>query len=123
MIVVIQIVDLYFIFAIKSQYTKKFKNISYVNMKKPLIRIGTDKLVNETTLRKSHGFDVLFGENDYYFVHIEDDTSWDVVNGTWLGSMGYLMNDTSFFCGLETVGGVGIKLKHMRSLTDQFSSQ
>lgn len=62
---------------------------------KELIRIGSDNFVNESELENFHGFNLLF-DGIYEFVHIPDDISWNLVNGTWQGAFGRLMDDTYY---------------------------
>jgi hypothetical protein len=63
-----------------------------------LIRIGTGSFVNETELNKDYAFDLLFG-GFHEFVYIPDYWQWQLVNGTWAGALGHLMNDTQMWIG------------------------
>ena len=62
-------------------------------MKKELMRIGTDKFVNESSLDRNYAFDLIFGSYNYEFVYIPDYYPWQRVNGTWTGVLDHLMND------------------------------
>lgn len=70
-------------------------------MNKDLIRIGTDKFVNESTLAKQPAFDLLFS-GFHEFVYVPDDVAWVFVNGTWTGSLGLLMNDIQWIGSYQT---------------------
>jgi hypothetical protein len=63
-----------------------------MEIKKPLIRIGTPNFVNESKLNVDDRFDLLFGGFNE-FVYISSYLPWQLVNGTWTGALGYLMND------------------------------
>ncbi len=61
-------------------------------MKNNLIRIGTADFVNKSALLKINAFDLLF--NGFYeFVYLPDYYPWLLVNGTWTGALGHLMDD------------------------------
>src|SRR5438874_1454423 len=60
-------------------------------MKKELIRIGTKKFINESTLDQSSAFDMLF-DGMYEFVYMPDYNPFAFVNGTWAGVLGHLVN-------------------------------
>jgi hypothetical protein len=59
-------------------------------MKKDRMRVGTYTLANLTAMDKV--YDLLFG-SVYDLVHIPDFYPWQLVNGTWTGVLGHLMND------------------------------
>lgn len=59
-------------------------------MRDELIRIGTDKLANESRLNTV--FDLVFGSS-HKFVYIHDYTPVLYVNRTWTGVFSHLMND------------------------------
>ncbi len=61
-------------------------------MGKELIRIGSSKFVNQSTLDKADAFDFLF-RGIYEFVYLPDYYPWLLVNGTWTGGFGHLIND------------------------------
>lgn len=62
-------------------------------MPRERLRIGTPTFVNETELRKTAGFDVLF-DKYYEFVYIPDFTPWQpTTNGTWQGAPGHIQRD------------------------------
>jgi hypothetical protein len=63
-------------------------------MKKELIRIGTEKFANETTLDKYYAFDLVYGGH-YELVYCPDFDPYGFVNGTWRGALGRLVNGTS----------------------------
>ncbi len=63
---------------------------NYAKMKKERLRVGTYTYVNETVTEKV--YDLLFG-SAYELVYVPDFYPWEVVNGTWTGVLGYLMND------------------------------
>jgi hypothetical protein len=60
-------------------------------MHKKLIRIGTERFVNESELSKYVALDLLFG-GYHEFVYLPN--YYQLVNGT-TGAFAYLMNDTS----------------------------
>jgi ABC-type amino acid transport substrate-binding protein len=60
---------------------------------KSLIRVGTLNFVNESELDVADRFDLLFG-GYHEFVYIPDNDPWQLVNGTWTGALGYLMNES-----------------------------
>jgi hypothetical protein len=61
-------------------------------MEKELIRIGTNKFVNKSTLDTADAFDLIF-RGIYEFVYLPDYDPWLLVNGTWTGGFGHLIND------------------------------
>ncbi len=63
-------------------------------MQKPLILIGTDVFVNKSELNKFAAFDLLFG-GIHEFVHVPNYSQWLLVNGSWTGALGHVMNDTT----------------------------
>jgi hypothetical protein len=56
-------------------------------MEKLLMRVGT-----ETKLNPRDEINPLFGAS-YEFVHLADYWPWQLVNGTWTGALGHLMDD------------------------------
>ncbi len=68
-------------------------------MKKGSIRIGTENLVDRTNLLKLNAFDLLF-DRYHEFVHIPDYYPWLLVNGSWTGALGQLMNDNRGWIGI-----------------------
>ena len=58
---------------------------------KELIRIGTNVFVNESILNEYNEFELIFGDN-YEFVYVPNHDPYQLVNGTWNGALGYLMN-------------------------------
>ncbi len=71
-----------------------------VKMEKELVRIGSDNFANKSEL--FHAFDLLF-RSYHELVYISDYDPLEIVNGTWAGALGHLMNDTH---RLEAVGGL-----------------
>ncbi len=63
-----------------------------IEMKRQLIRIGTEKLVNISELNKFNAFDLLYGDF-HELVYVPDYYPWQHANGTWTGAMDALMND------------------------------
>jgi hypothetical protein len=63
-------------------------------MQHQLFRIGSPSLVNESQLQKTPGFDALF-DGYHEFVYIPKFDPWLCLNGTWMGALAYVMNDTS----------------------------
>jgi hypothetical protein len=63
-------------------------------MKKELIRIGTNKLVNETELNKYYAFNLIFSNYNTKFVK-QNEYFTPFINGTWSGAFRSLLNDTS----------------------------
>jgi hypothetical protein len=63
-----------------------------VEMKRQLIRIGTEKFANISKLNKYNAFDLLFG-HFHELVYVPEYFPWQHVNGTWTGAIGDLMND------------------------------
>jgi hypothetical protein len=61
-------------------------------MEKQLIRVGTNKLIIKSQLNPRDGFDLLFGAH-HEFVPLTDFNPWQLVNGTWTGAFGHVMND------------------------------
>lgn len=61
-------------------------------IQKELIRIGTNRFVNESKLDEYNVFNLIFG-NYYEFVYVPEHDPYQLVNGTWTGALGYLMND------------------------------
>jgi hypothetical protein len=61
-------------------------------MKIESIRVGDIVFDNKTKLNSYDGLDFIFG-GFQKFVHILDFYPWDLVNGTWTGAFGYMMND------------------------------
>ena len=61
-------------------------------MPRELIRIGSPYLANESELRTTAGFEVLFG-GYHEFVYIPDSDPWLKVNGTWRGALGHILDD------------------------------
>jgi hypothetical protein len=63
-----------------------------VSKQNELIRIGVDDLVNKSELDTSNAFNLVFGDYHELVYVPDDDIAWQVVNGSWNGAMGYLMN-------------------------------
>ncbi len=61
-------------------------------MNKDRIRIGSLDMVNKSTLDEYDAFDLIFGGFEE-FVYVPDYYPWELVNGTWTGAFGHLMND------------------------------
>ncbi len=63
-------------------------------MEKQLMRVGTDINNVETylKLRVRDKLHLLFGAR-HEFVYLPDYDPWQLVNGTWTGALGHLMND------------------------------
>ena len=56
-------------------------------MNKELIRIGTNTLVNTSTLEAYEGFDLLFGgRHEFVYLSGDGQTGEQLENGTWTGS-------------------------------------
>jgi hypothetical protein len=63
-------------------------------MKGEMIRISSPLAVNESKLLSAIGYDVLF-DGYQEFVYIPAHNSWLDVNGTWMGALGALHNDST----------------------------
>jgi hypothetical protein len=63
-------------------------------MQKQLVRIGTERHVNESKLNEFYAFDLIYG-GFYEFVYIPDYYPWKLLNGTWTGALGHLINGTA----------------------------
>jgi hypothetical protein len=61
-------------------------------MEKHMMRVGIDKLNLKSQLNSREGSDLLTGAR-HEFVHLADYWPWKLVNGTWKGALGHLMND------------------------------
>jgi len=61
-------------------------------MENALIRIGNDKLPNESELDKKVAFDLLFG-GFHELVYTPDYLPLQFVNSSWMGALGHMMSD------------------------------
>jgi hypothetical protein len=61
-------------------------------MPRELFRIGSPLLANESVLRTTAGFEMLFG-GYHEFVYIPDFDPWLQVNGTWKGALAHILSD------------------------------
>jgi hypothetical protein len=61
-------------------------------MKTEQIRVGVEHAVNRSELNKFLAFDLLYG-GYHQFVHVPNYNPWLLVNGSWTGALGHLMND------------------------------
>jgi hypothetical protein len=58
-----------------------------------LMRVGTEKFKTIQKLDARDGHNLLFGAR-YKFVYLTDyNDPWQLMNGTWKGALGHLMND------------------------------
>jgi hypothetical protein len=62
-------------------------------MEKQLMRVGTDLKIR-SKLNPRDGINLLFGAR-HKFVYLADYDPWQLVNGTWRGALGHLMNDNN----------------------------
>jgi hypothetical protein len=66
-------------------------NASEHTMEKQLIRVGIDYNISEAVSSNFYALDAVFG-GDHELVNIPDFYPYKLVNGTWTGALGHLMN-------------------------------
>ncbi len=82
-----------------------------------LIRIGSENFVNRSELNAFGAFDLLFG-GFHEFVYVVDFEPWLLVNGSWTGVLGHLMNDNRMWIGSTATGhrkSLSFKARSMRN--------
>ena len=60
-------------------------------MKKPPLRVGTEFFVNQSELSTIDVYDLIFG-GYHEFVYLPDFYPLQLVNGSWQGALGHLLN-------------------------------
>ncbi len=67
------------------------------------LRVGTDTPVNESELYKFDALDIVFSQF-YEFVYLPDYNPYELVNGTWMGSLGHLLKGRALNVDWNIVG-------------------